>query len=257
MPYRFPGVDPYLEHPGLWRGVHTKLIAVLWEQLSPAVPANYWVDVEETLYVEYEDLPQRTLGPDVAISTQPSASRPAEATALLAPGFVAVEEVVEIPVRVKRLSIRQLPGREVVTVIEILSPTNKTSEGSGVGEYRRKRQEVLASLTNLVEIDLLRTGVPLPGAGHLPPHDYAVFVHRAWERPRFWGCGWNLPDPIPAVPIPLRPEDQTLLLDLGNALRTVYERGAYERVIDYARPVVPPLAAGLQTSARGVVPGDE
>src|SRR5689334_3976947 len=53
------------------------------------------------------------------------------------------------------LHIRDNRTHEVVTAIEVLSPTNKTV-GQGRAEYERKRHQVLRSLTNLVEIDLIR-----------------------------------------------------------------------------------------------------
>ena len=49
-------------------------------------------------------------------------------------------------------------GEEVVTVIEVLSPANKTV-GEGHRLYRRKQQEVLNSQAHLIEIDLLAEGL--------------------------------------------------------------------------------------------------
>ena len=48
--------------------------------------------------------------------------------------------------------------RLVVTVIEILSPTNKVAGSRGRESYETKRQEVMRSPSHLVEIDLLRRG---------------------------------------------------------------------------------------------------
>ena len=58
-------------------------------------------------------------------------------------------------VRQGYLEIRDVATSEVVTVMEVLSPTNKRP-GEGQRTYEAKRQTVLASPTNLVEIDLLR-----------------------------------------------------------------------------------------------------
>jgi len=35
MDYAFPGMDPYLEHPALWEGVHARLIVAIANQLQP------------------------------------------------------------------------------------------------------------------------------------------------------------------------------------------------------------------------------
>lgn len=48
----------------------------------------------------------------------------------------------------------------VVTVLEIFSPKNKRDK-EGRKAYENKQKQVLASLINLVEIDLLRSGKPM------------------------------------------------------------------------------------------------
>ena len=46
MPTPFPGMDPYLEHPDMWRDVHHRLIATLADHLAPALRPRYRVKVE-------------------------------------------------------------------------------------------------------------------------------------------------------------------------------------------------------------------
>ena len=64
------------------------------------------------------------------------------------------------------IEIKRLPDRSLVTVIEILSPTNKI--GSGRAEYIEKRKEWIRQPIHLVEIDLLLGGQRLPMGGRLP-----------------------------------------------------------------------------------------
>ena len=253
MPSPFPGMDPYLERPALWPGVHNRLVAVIGELLAPAVAPRYWVDIEERLYVEQEALRGRGIRPDVTVSREGPRRPGHSARALLAPEFQEVAEAVKFPVRETYLVILDMPGREVVTVLEILSPSNKRMKGHGMSEYIRKRDEVLGSETSLVEIDLLREGERPLYRGDLAPHDYLILVHRGWERPRAWAAGWRLADPIPAVPVPLGPEDPAVFLDLAQALRLVYDRGAYPVVLDYTRPPDPPLPPEHQAWLQGVV----
>ena len=59
------------------------------------------------------------------------------------------------------LTIQELPGRKLVTVIEVLSPTNKKTKDARA-EYLEKRRDLIRSRVNLVEIDLLRAGEPMP-----------------------------------------------------------------------------------------------
>lgn len=79
------------------------------------------------------------------------------------------------------LEIREVGTATVVTVVEVLSPKNKRS-GEGKVKYDAKRQNILNSNANLVEIDLLRTGEPKPSSGGVPS-DYRVLVSRATRRP--------------------------------------------------------------------------
>ena len=78
------------------------------------------------------------------------------------------EEVIE-----RFLEVKATQSREVVAVIKILSPKNKRSK-EGRTVYENKRQKILASATNLVEIDLLRLGESLPIIG-VTKSDYSTF----------------------------------------------------------------------------------
>ena len=81
---------------------------------------------------------------------------------------------------------------EVVTVIEVLSPANKTP-GEGYRQYRRKQEQLLASPLHLIEIDLLAAGLPilcvaqseLVAVPPVPPHRYLISVRRGTEPDRF------------------------------------------------------------------------
>lgn len=37
----FPGMDPYLEAPDLWQDVHTRLMNIFAEQLTPRLAPSY------------------------------------------------------------------------------------------------------------------------------------------------------------------------------------------------------------------------
>ncbi len=50
MPSPFPGMDPYLEDPGLWPDVHHGLISEMQANLNAHVRPKYYVRVEERVY---------------------------------------------------------------------------------------------------------------------------------------------------------------------------------------------------------------
>jgi hypothetical protein len=58
---------------------------------------------------------------------------------------------------------------------------------------------------------------------------------------------------VPEIPIPLRVGDPDALLDLGLALRQIYDRGGYDLLADYRAPIDPPLAEEDRAWARGLL----
>jgi hypothetical protein len=138
------------------------------------------------------------------------------------------------------LEIREVATGTVVTVIELLSPKNKRS-GEGRLAYERKRNQVLASATHLVEIDLLRSGQPFPIASK-ELGDYRILICRGDQRPVADLYAFSLRQPIPSVPIPLLPGEPEPILDLQTLLNYVYEKGRYHLAIDYTQSPSPALS---------------
>lgn len=75
----------------------------------------------------------------------------------------------------------------------------------------------------------------------LPDSPYFVFLSRRQRRPitNIWEVG--LDQPLPAVPVPLLPEDKDVALDLQQAFTTVYDSIGYDLLLDYTRPADVPL----------------
>jgi hypothetical protein len=244
MPSPFPGFDPFLEDQGYWQEVHTSYIVWMQYALVERLPDAYEVRIEERLSLAYEgdDLSGRDIQPDAAILRSTRRSRPAlppSFTATLEPVLLTlprhrVEEVVE-----KRLAIRHFPGRDLVTAIELLSPSNKRAPGDSL--YDQKRQELIDQEVNLVELDLLNKGGRLPMVEDLPAGHYYAFVSRAEDRPFCATYAWTIRDPLPGIPIPLKAPDPDVILDLGSIFATAYERARWGRSIDYSAPLnLPP-----------------
>lgn len=142
------------------------------------------------------------------------------------------------------VEIVHLAERNLVTAIEVLSPTNKA--GDDAADYHNKPVELYTRNVNLVEIDLLRGGNRLTFAKPLPVGDYFAFVTRQQRRPLVDVYGWGLRDRLPAIPIPLMPQDGDVQLDLASVFASAYERGRYSRRLRYDRPLRPPLTAADQ-----------
>jgi hypothetical protein len=153
------------------------------------------------------------------------------------------------------LTIRERQSLRVVTVIELLSPTNK--QGKGRQEYLRKRTEILESRSHLVEIDLLRGGVRLPTTEPLPPGDCIAFVCRQERLPDADVYAWPLRRRLPPVPIPLGEGDADVLLDLQQAFTAVYDRAGYDLLLDYEADLKPALRPNDAEWVRQIVASRE
>jgi hypothetical protein len=138
------------------------------------------------------------------------------------------------------LEIRDRDHNELVTVIEILSPSNKYA-GPDREQYLAKARIVQRAWVHFVEIDLLRGGPRMPWL-EMPECDYCAVVSRYEQRPKagFWPI--RLRDRLPVIPIPLRHGDADARLDLQEALHRIYDAAGYAYFI-YDGPPEPSLSA--------------
>ncbi len=236
----FPGMNPFLEDPEFWSAVHNRLIVAIADDLVDHLSEKYRVEIEKRTYFSNDEESLLVGIPDVSVATGKVESIPSTTLSSVS----VLPEKVTVPileeVNERYLEIREVATGTVVTVLEILSPKNKRA-GEGRIAYERKRNQVLASATNLVEIDLLRGGKPLPvESQHLG--DYRILICRGNERPRGDLYAFGLRQPIPTIPIPIVPGEAEPLLDLQSLLHRVYEKGRYQLAIDYTRLLQPKLS---------------
>ena len=242
----FPGMDPYLENSELWPAVHNRLIVAIADELVEHLSEKYRVEIEKRTYFGDEDGVLVGI-PDVAVATG-NVSQANTATALALP---VQPEQVTVPmtaeVNERYLEIREVATGRVVTVIELLSPKNKRS-GEGRIAYERKRNQILSSMTHLIEIDLLRGGRPFPMVSK-NLSDYRILICPGNQRPMGNLFAFSLQQPIPTVPIPLLPDESDVLLELQPLLNQVYRRGRYHLAIDYSQPPNPRFSQETQSWA--------
>jgi hypothetical protein len=234
----FPGMDPFLEDPAEWSGVHADLITSIRTQLAAEVIPNYRVKIEQRVYLVQpgEESKRRAIVPDVYIVERPTS----EGAALSVAGGIApatmIEPLFDLEIRERYIEIRDNRNQEIVTIIELLSPANKSAVGPGYEAFRQKRKQVLASQTHWIEIDLLHAGERLPAvAGE---SDYYALLKRVGEY-RYAVWYFDLRDRMPTIAVPLRPPDEDVALDLQAAFEDAYARGYYGESIDYDPERVP------------------
>lgn len=255
MPSVFPGMDPFIEGYE-WEDFHNRFINVISEFIVPGLRPDYAVRIEKRIYVEHPMDDVRLIRPDLTIVRDPvvaSSRRTFDVTssAMLEP----VERTLPGPVDVEEtyLVIRHLESSEVVTVIELLSPANKRAKAEGRLAYLAKREEILQSRTNLVELDLLRGGERLPTLEPLPAGDFFAFVCRAKRRRKADVYAWSLNHCLPVIPVPLAENDREISVNLQDVFNTVYDRAGYDYAINYSQPVIPRLNESETEWARALV----
>jgi hypothetical protein len=243
MPSPFPGMDPYLETQNIWPDLHLRLIASMGDALAAQVGPNYYVRVEQRTYVAEIERDDRLRRPEVAVIAVPDAPDPGGGgVATVAPPMT---QTVLLPrletIREGYLEIRDTGTHEVVTAIELLSPTNKVP-GEGRRKYEEKRQEVLLTATSLIEIDLLRGGQPM-AMEPIPAGAYRILVAPGWERPRARLTVFGIRSLLPELSVPLRRGEAEPRVDLASMLASLYDRARYDVSVDYRlAPPEPPLS---------------
>lgn len=233
----FPGMNPYLEHPALWHQVHNRLIVAIADAVTPQVAPKYRVSIEERIYTSVEDGLLVGIA-DVAI-TERQAPTAAIATAT-ATKPISVQVPMPVEVTERFLEVRLTQSGDVVCVIEVLSPKNKRS-GAGRETYQIKRQNILQSQTNLIEVDLLRAGEAMPVLATIEV-PYRILVSRGYRRPAADLYAFGLAEPIPTILIPLLKGDTEPVVDLQTLLNDIYIRARFDLSIDYDQLPKPALS---------------
>ena len=243
MPSPFPGMDPYLERPGTWSELHGNLIIAMQRHLNRVLPDRFVATSDRHVWIETpEDEHGLSLRePDVFVTEtkRNKASSLSGSTALLtAPRTIIVK-------RTERrgrpfLRIDDLEYQRVVTMIELLSPTNK-KPGADREAYKVKRQECLNSEINFVEMDLLRAGERFLLEPKPSKSDYYIIVSPIATSPQAGLWEFSIRDRFPNIPIPLTPDVKEVLLKVGACFDDAYDDARMDKKVNYQRPPVPPL----------------
>jgi hypothetical protein len=201
-------MDPYLEEDKTWPTFHHQFVACLYQILLPGLVDRYRARIGQRHYVTEQALFTSVLREEHH------------------------EEFIEV---------RQRSDGRLVTLVDVVSPVNKTSV-TGRQAYLDKRRESKHSGASLVEIDLVLQGHPTLEYSRdgLPDWDYAVTVTRSTQPERYEIYTATLQKRLPRFRLPLAADDRDTVLDLQAAFARCYDQGGLSGVIDYKRlPNVP------------------
>ncbi len=204
----FPGMDPYLEVSPFWTELQQQFVAALYQGLAPALADRYRAKVTPRKY----------------------------ATELVLFTSIRKEEQAE-----PYIEVRSRADQKIVTLIDMVSPANKTS-AEGRDAYLAIRRDALRHGANAVEIDLILDGQPTLDYSRdgLPEWDYAVTVTRHTSPDRHEIYTSTLQKPLPRFRLPLGPDSRDVLVDLQATFAKAFEAARFGLRIDYGQdPAVP------------------
>lgn len=206
----FPGMDPYLEVGPLWGELHGQLATALYQSLAPALSDRYRAKPVTRQY-----------SVEVVLFTSVNQEQRSE----------------------PYVDVRTRSDPKWVTMIDIVSPTNKTT-AEGRAAYLATRADAMRHGANVVEIDLVLDGKPTLDYDRsgLPEWDYAVTVTRATAPERHEIYTATLQKPLPKFRLPLLADHRDLLVDLQAAFSKAYEQCKFDAKVDYASDPAVPLS---------------
>jgi hypothetical protein len=196
-------MDPFLEDDQLWPAFQHQLVSCLYQILLPGLVDRYRARVAPRHYVTEQALFTSVLREEHQ------------------------EEYIEI---------RQRSDGRLVTLLDVVSPGNKTT-AAGRQAYLDKRREGRTANANLVEIDLVLQGQPMLEYSRdgLPEWDYAVTVTRATQPDRHEIYTATLQKQLPRFRLPLAADDRDTVLNLHAAFGRAFDQGDFAGKIDYHR----------------------
>lgn len=247
MPSPFPGMDPYLEGH-LFPDVHNSLAYLIKIQLAPRLSERYTVHLNN--YTVEDTSPAEDIGimyPDVEVfQRDKTVNEPPQLTygLQLTPETAVLPDIKPVEVHIPVVEIHDRKQNVLVTAIEILSPVNKRHPG--LQPYREKRERLHRAGVHLIEIDLLRRGERPVVHPLLPKAHYLVTLVRAGlGQTQVWAM--SIKDPLPVIPVPLKSPDPDVLLDLRQAMKDLYDQGAFHKSINYTEMPPPPAFTAEET----------
>jgi len=230
-------MDPFLEAPDVWSSVHVRLINAISDYLSPRVLPHFFVDIQQHVYLLTPDeQANHSIIPDAYIVRTPNFAQPvAMAGIVTPPTLIEPLEAQPFEIREEFIEIRDKRNRAVVTIIELLSPFNKSAGTAGQRAFQKKRKTVMRSDVHWLEIDLLRADARPPEV--IGKSDYYALLKRGNRATPYEVWYFDLRDPMPTIAVPLRPAFADVPLDLQAVFADMVQRAYYAESIDYTADV--------------------
>lgn len=194
-------IDPFAEAGRYFQQIHSGVIGHLLEQIQdPLLSLGYFAGRETSLQVI------ESREPDLYVH-QSSAETPAVDKSFDY-GLAAAEVLAEPGVLLladephqQAIYVKEQATGDLVTVVEIVSPHNKT-EPAAILHYRQRRERLIGRGVNVVEIDLTRSVKRLFDDTSTHSYPYHAVIYHAYDE--MWFIGIAQGDSLPRIALPLR-----------------------------------------------------
>ncbi len=210
-------IDPWAEGGRYFQQIHAGMIGYIADKLrDPLESMGFMVGRETSLTIAEGRKPDLFMEAAPGMPPQPIQHwnyRGSAREAVAETGIMLMEA--EIPQ--EGIFIKDAYAR-LVTVIEIISPSNKTSP-QDMRQYREYRGHLLESGVNVMEIDLTRSYTRLLQLEPVEAYAYHTLVYLPGEPPVLIGMPYG--EPLKRVAIPLRGD--VIALDLHPAYEYGYQ----------------------------------
>jgi Protein of unknown function (DUF4058)/Protein of unknown function (DUF2934) len=136
--------------------------------------------------------------------------------------------------REEYIEIARRSDEQLVTILDVVSPSNKTT-AAGREAFLSTTQQAKIAGASLVEMDFVLQGQPMLEYSRegLPRWDYAITVARASHPDRYEIYTATLQQRLPRFRVPLAATDRDLVLDLQTVFGHCYDRADFGDRINY------------------------
>jgi hypothetical protein len=218
----FPGqIDPWAEIARYFNQLHGSLITNLLNAYQiPLQQLGYEAARETSLQILEKKKPDMLVMGRVRLEPTPLGWDYAQAAtaAMIEPG-IQVEQTLED--ELDAIYIRDTESGSLVTILEIVSPSNKV-DWDEIEAYQRRRSELLRDGVNVVEIDLTRSIKRLVEAAMQPGFLYHIAIHLHNQGLRLIDMYYGEPTKRFALPLTAA----ILPMDLQPLYDQAYQSGA-------------------------------
>lgn len=218
----FPGrIDPWAEVGRYFKPIHAGMISDLLAQIQrPLLEMGYETGRETSLQITERS------EPDIHIrETEPRTTEVANdwdyAAAAQAVMTRPILNIGYDPEELDAISIRDVDSGNLVTIVEIISPSNK-ADPFELTNYVLKRDRALHNGVNVVEVDITRSVKRLVENEHARNYPYHIAVHVPMQGSWLVGIEWD--ESLGTIALPLRGE--VILADLQHAYDIGYQQAS-------------------------------